>query len=83
VPPDNYAIEAVISGLLRMLVKSSVVKVSVLEEEVLGPLLHHIQVHESYSRKADSEKERARHNEISIECMTWHAHLENVLNGLK
>jgi len=30
-----------------------------------------------------SEQERARHNEISFECMTWHAHLENVLNRLK
>jgi hypothetical protein len=24
-----------------------------------------------------------RGNEISFECMTWHAHLENVLNRLR
>jgi hypothetical protein len=42
-----------------------------------------MRVHESYKNKASSEQERARHNEISFECMTWHAHLENVLNGLK
>jgi hypothetical protein len=27
--------------------------------------------------------EIAQHNQISFECMTWHAHLENVLNRLK
>lgn len=82
-PPDQYAIEVVISGLLRLLVKSNVVNASVLEEQVIGPLLHHIRAHESYRRKADSAKERARHNKISVECMTWHAHLENALNSMK
>lgn len=82
-PPDKYAIEIVISGLLRVLVKSNVVKASVLEEHVLSPLLHHIRAHESYYRKADNAKERVRHNTIYVECMTWHAHLENALNGLK
>jgi hypothetical protein len=42
-----------------------------------------MQAHESYKNKADSEQERARHSEISFACMTWHAHLENVLNRLK
>jgi Transposase DDE domain len=50
---------------------------------VLVPLFHHMQAHESYKSKAANEQERARHNEISFECMTWHAHLENVLNRLK
>ena len=77
--PDRYAVELVIFGLLGALVKSNAVKVNTLEDHVLVPLLHHMQGHESYKNK----KERARHNEISSECMTWHAHLENVLNGLK
>jgi len=42
-----------------------------------------MQEHESYKNKAADPQERARHNEISFECMTWHAHLESVLNGLK
>jgi hypothetical protein len=82
-PSDRYAIELVISGLLGALVRSKAVKVNILEDHVLVPLLHHMQVHESYKNKAASEQERARHNEISFECMTWHAHLENVFNGLK
>ena len=81
--PDRYAIELVISGLLGALVKSKAVKVNILEDHVLVPLLHHMQVHKSYKNKAASEGERARLNEISFECMTWHAHLESVLNRLK
>ena len=81
--PDRYAVELVISGLLGALVKSKVVKVNILEDHVLVPLLHHMQEHESYKNKAADPQERARHNEISFECMTWHAHLESVLNGLK
>ena len=81
--PDRYAVELVISGLLGALVKSKAVKVKILEDHVLVPLLHHMQVHESYKNKAADAQERARHNEISFECMTWHAHLENALNGLK
>ena len=79
--PDRYAVELVISGLLSALVRSKAVNVNILEDHVLVPLLHHMHVHESY--KAANEQERARHNEISFECMTWHAHLESVLNGLK
>ena len=81
--PDRYAVELVISGLLGALVKSKAVKVNILEDHVLVPLLHHMQVHESYKNSAANEEERARHNEISFDCMTWHARLENVLNGLK
>ncbi len=81
--PDRYAVELVISGLLNALVKSKAVKVNTLKDHVLVPLLHHMHVHESYRNKAANEQERARHNEISFECMTWHAHLESVLNGLK
>jgi hypothetical protein len=81
--PDRYAVELVIFGLLEALVKSRLVEVNILEDHVLEPLFHHMQVHESYKSKAASEQERARHNEISFECMTWHAHLENVLNRLK
>ena len=81
--PDRYAVELVIFGLLDALVKSKAVEVNILEHHVLAPLLHHMQVHESYKSQAASEQERAPHNEISFECMTWHAHLENVLNRLK
>jgi hypothetical protein len=81
--PDRYAVELVIFGLLGALVKSKAVEVNILEHHVLVPLFHHMQVHESYKNKAASEQERAQHNEISFECMTWHAHLENVLNRLK
>ena len=81
--PDRYAVELVIFGLLGALVKSNAVKINTLEDHVLVPLLHHMQVHESYKNTAPNEQERARHNEISFECMTWHAHLESVLNGLK
>jgi hypothetical protein len=81
--PDRYAVELVIFGLLEALVKSRVVEVNILERHVLEPLFHHMQVHESYRSEAASEQEGARHNEISFECMTWHAHLENVLNRLK
>ena len=81
--PDRYAVELVIFGLLDALVKSKAVEVNILEHHVLVPLFHHMQVHESYKNKAANEQERARHNEISFECMTWHAHLESVLNGLK
>jgi hypothetical protein len=81
--PDRYAVELVIFGLLDALVKSKAVEVNILEHHVLAPLLHHMQVHEFYKNKAANEQERARHNEISFECMTWHAHLENVLNRLK
>jgi hypothetical protein len=63
--------------------ESKAVEVNILEDHVLIPLLHHMHAHESYKNKAASEQERARHNEISFECMTWHAHLETVLNGLK
>jgi hypothetical protein len=73
----------VIFGLLGALVKSNAVKINTLADHVLVPLLHHMQVHESYENTAPNEQERARHNEISFECMTWHAHLESVLNGLK
>jgi hypothetical protein len=83
VQPDRYAVELVISGLLGALVKSKAVNVNILEDHVLVPLLHHMQAHETYRNTAANEQERARHNEISFECMTWHAHLENVLNGLK
>jgi hypothetical protein len=83
VQPDRYAVELVISGLLGALVKSNAVKVNLLESQVLVPLLHHMQVHESYKNAAADPQERTRHNEISFECMAWHAHLENVLNGLK
>ena len=82
-PSARYAVELVISGLLGALVRSKIVKVNILEDHVLVPLLHHMHAHESYTNKAASEQERARHNEISFECMTWHAHLETVLNGLK
>jgi len=82
-PSARYAVELVISGILGALVRSKAVKVNILEDHVLVPLLHHMQVHESYKDNAASEQERVRHNEISFECMTWHAHLENVLNGLK
>jgi hypothetical protein len=82
-PSNGYAVELVISGLFGALVKSNAVKVNSLEDHVLVPLLHHMQVHESYKNKAANEQDRARHNKISFECMTWHAHLENVLNGLK
>ena len=81
--PDRYAVELVISGLLGALVKSKAVKVNTLKDNVLVPLLHHMHVHESYENNAPNEQERARHREISFDCMTWHAHLENVLNGLK
>jgi hypothetical protein len=81
--PDRYAVELVIFGLLDALVKSKAVEVNILEHHVLAPLLHHMQVHEFYKNQAANEQERARHNEISFECMTWHAHLENVLNRLK
>ena len=43
--PDRYAVELVISGLLGALVKSKAVKVKILEDHVLVPLLHHMQVH--------------------------------------
>jgi hypothetical protein len=82
-PSARYAVELVISGLLGALVRSKAANVNILEDHILVPLLHHMRVHESYKNKASSEQERARHNEISFECMTWHAHLENVLNGLK
>ena len=77
--PDRYAVELVISGLLGALVKSRAVKVNILKDTVLVPLLHHMQVHESYKNKAPNEQERARHHEISFDCMTWHARLEKVL----
>jgi hypothetical protein len=80
---DRYAVELVIFGLLDALVKSKAIEVSILEHHVVVPLFHHMQVHESYKNKAADEQERARHNEISFECMTWHAHLENELNRLK
>jgi len=83
VQPDRYAVELVISGLLGALVKSKAVKANILEDHLLAPLLHHMQAHESYKNKAATKQDRARHNEISFECMTWHAHLVNVLNGLK
>jgi hypothetical protein len=82
-PSARYAVELVISGLLGALVRSKAVNVNILEDHVLVPLLHHMQVHESYKNKAADAQERARHNEISFECMRWHAHLESVLNGLK
>ena len=81
--PDSYAIELVIFGLLNALVKSKAVEVNILEHHVLVPLLQHMQAHESYKNKAPNARERARHHEISFACMTWHAHLENVLNRLK
>jgi hypothetical protein len=81
--PDRYAVELVIFGLLDAPVKSKAVEVNILEHHVLVPLFHHMQAHESYKSKAANEQERARHNEISFECMTWHAHLENVLNRLR
>ena len=81
--PDRYAVELVISGLLGALVKSNAVMVNILEDHVLVPLLHHMQVHESYKNRASDAQQRARHNEISSECMRWHAHLESALNGLK
>jgi hypothetical protein len=83
VPPDRYAVELAIAGLIGALVKSKAVKVSTLQSHILVPLFHHMQLHESYKEKATDPAERARHNEISIECMTWHAHMENVLNSLK
>ena len=46
--PDRYAVELVISGLLRALVRSKAVNVNILEDHVLVPLLHHMHVHESY-----------------------------------
>ena len=82
-PSARYAVELVISGLLGALVRSKAVNVNILEDHVLVPLLHHMQVHETYISRAADAQERARHNEISFECMTWHAHLESVLNGLK
>ena len=82
-PSARYAVELVISGLLGALVRGKAVKVNILEDDILIPLLRHMRVHQSYKNKATSEQERARHNEISFECMTWHAHLENVLNSLK
>ena len=81
--PDRYAVELVISGLLRALVRSKAVNVNILEDHVLVPILHHMHVHESYKNEAANAQDRGRHNEISFECMTWHAHLESVLNGLK
>jgi hypothetical protein len=81
--PDRYAVELVIFGLLNALVKSKAVEANILEHHVLMPLFHHMQAHESYKNKAPNEQERARHREISFACMTWHAHLENVLNRLK
>jgi hypothetical protein len=81
--PDKYAVELVIFGLLDALVKSRAVEVKMLERHLLVPLFRHMQAHESYKNKADSEQERAQHSEISFACMTWHAHLENVLNRLK
>jgi len=80
---DRYAVELVIFGLLNALVKSKAVDVNILERHVLIPLIHHMRAHESYRNKAASEQERAQHKEIAFECMTWHAHLENVLNRLK
>lgn len=81
--PDRYAIKLVISGILGVLAKSNIATASTLEDQVLAPLLHHMQAHELYKHKAESQRERARHGKISAECMTWHAHLESVLNGLK
>lgn len=72
-----------IFGLLDALVKSKAVEVNILEYHVLVPLFRHMQAHESYKSKAANEQERARHHEISFACMTWHAHLENVLNRLR
>jgi hypothetical protein len=83
VQPDRYAVELIISGLLGALVQSKAVNVGVLEDRVLSPLLHHMQAHKSYMEKTEVSKERSRHNQISLECMTWHAHLESVLSGLK
>ena len=36
---------------------------------MLVPLLHHMQVHESYKNKAANEQDRARHNKISFESL--------------
>ncbi len=83
VPPDRYAVELVIAGLMGALVKSKAVKVSTLEDHVLVPLFHHMQLHEGYKDKAQNDEDRERARDISFECMTWHAHLENVINSLK
>ena len=81
--PDRYAVQLVIFGLLDALVRSEAVDINTLERHVLAPLFQRMRAHESYKNKAASEQERSQHNEISFECMTWHAHLENVLNRLK
>lgn len=80
---DRYALELVVFGLVGALVESKNVRVNTLEDHVPGPLLHHMQMHESYENNAATEQERTRNREISFECMTWHAHLESVLNNLK
>ena len=53
--PDKYAVELVIFGLLDALVKSKAVEVNILERHLLAPLFRHMQAHESYKDKADSE----------------------------
>ena len=53
--PDQYAVELVIFGLLDALVKSKAVEVNILERHLLAPLFRHMQAHESYKDKADSE----------------------------
>jgi hypothetical protein len=83
IPPDRYAVELIVAGILGALVKSRATKVGVLEDHVLVPLLTHVQLHDRQAQKATTENEKERHQSVSFECMTWHTFLETVLNGLK
>lgn len=83
VAPERYAFELVIAGIVGALVKSNAVKVQTLEDHVLVPLRHHMMLFESYKEKSTTEEERVRNRDVSFECMTWHAYMENVFNALK
>ena len=83
VPPDRYAIELILAGIVGALVKSKAVKLNVLEDHVLVPLFQHMRTQDALKEKAVNEGDRERARDISFECMTWHAHMENVFNSLK
>jgi hypothetical protein len=83
VPPDRYAVELILAGMMGALVKSKAVKVGMLEDHVLVPLLKHMQMYDAEKDKAGNEIEKTRAREIAFECMTWHAYMENVFNSLK
>ena len=83
VPPDRYAIELILAGIVGALVKSKAVKLNVLEDHVLAPLFQHMRTHDALKEQALNEEDRERARDISFECMTWHAHMENVFNSLK